>query len=80
MSWQFSRSKVFRNVWNVISHPEDDKIYFFRCDKIVDLNDAEVDVQPDYVMAYPFDWEAALDFIRSRLLEQGSAMDECANA
>ena len=80
VSWQYSRSTVFRNVWNVISHPEDDRIYFFRCDKIVDLNEPDVLVEPDYVMDHPFDWGSALDFIRASLLESRSAMDECADA
>jgi hypothetical protein len=79
VAWQFERSRVLKNVWNVISHPADDKIYFFGCDKIVDLNEPEAEVEPDYVLSFPYDWGAAMSFVKEALSEKSSAMDECAD-
>jgi hypothetical protein len=79
VSWQFSRSKVFHNVWNVVSHPEDNKVYVFGCDKILKLNEPDISVTPDFVMEGPFDWGLMLDFIKAQL-KKCAAMDECADA
>lgn len=79
VSWQFNRSKVYRNVWNVISHPEDNKIYVYGCDKILDLNQPDGSVEPDLVLNGPFEWGELLDFVKARL-KKSASMDECANA
>lgn len=80
VSWQFTRSKVFRNVWNVVSHPEDDKIYLYGCEKIIDLNEPDKFVEPDFVLSEPFDWQELLNFVKAALMKNRSAMDECADA
>lgn len=78
VSWQFTRSKVFKNVWNVISHPEDNKVYVYGCDKILELNQPDCQVTPDLVLNGPFEWGELLSFVKARLTS--AAMDECADA
>lgn len=78
VSWQFTRSKIFKNVWNVISHPEDNKVYVYGCDKILELNQPDCQVTPDLVLNGPFEWGELLSFVKARLMS--AAMDECADA
>jgi len=79
ISWQFSRSKIFKNVWNVISHPEDNKVYVYGCDKILGLNEGETTPEPDLILEGPFEWGRLLDFVKAQL-QKCAAMDECADA
>lgn len=79
IAWQANRAKMFQNVWNIVSHPEDDVILVYGCRHILDLNEAGVDVRPDMVMLKPFNWDELIEFINERLRNR-SSMDECADA
>lgn len=81
VAWQYNRARIFRNVWNVISHPATDTVRVYRCDKIYDLNDPDMDVPPDLVMEQPFDWKMLMDLVAEDLAtgRVSTAMDECAD-
>ena len=82
VAWQFSRSKVYPNVWNVVSHPSDAKLYVYSCDQVLDLNDPEaVPPVPCLVMTYPVDWNLIINLVSETLSKIGTDMDnECADA
>lgn len=83
MSWQSKRASFFRNVWNVISHPAGECVYIYSCDKILDLNEPDKQVEPDLILKHPFDWQAMMDHITNCLTQtqNSTAMDyECATS
>ena len=81
IAWQFSRSKVFPNVWNLVSHPSDQKLYLYNATKIWELNDADVPPpEPCLVMSYPVDWNLMINHIIETLNQISTDMDnECAD-
>jgi hypothetical protein len=81
IAWQFSRSKVYANVWNLVSHPSDEKLYLYNGSKILELNDVEGPIpEPCLVITYPVDWDLMIKHISETLTQISTAMDyECAN-
>ena len=81
IAWQFSRSKVYANVWNLVSHYASETIYLYNGSKILELNDPEASPpEPCLVMSYPVDWGLMIDHITETLTQISTDMDnECAD-
>ena len=78
VSWQHNRAKLFLNVWNLVSHPADEKLYLYCCSQIIALNSDGNIPKAELVMTYPLDWNPLLKHIKQRLCQNSAAMDECA--
>lgn len=76
VAWQFSRSKTFPNVWNLVSHPASEKLCLYSGTHILDLNDPDAPlVDPCLVMTYPVNWNAMIEYISGSLIKMNTSMD-----
>jgi len=76
VAWQFSRSKTFPNVWNLVSHPASERLCLYSGTNILDLNDPDAPlVDPCLVMTYPVKWDDMIEYISKSLSNMYASMD-----